>query len=158
MFCSNCGSKLNKSANFCADCGMKIEKKSLPSVEKFEFDNKILTFVKRNSNLKKLCVACVGIIMSIFILLFIIQSQDELSGTYVSESGIYSVMFETDGTCTWYQNGIFFNGAYDKTKDGWELRVLGNSGYSNTIFYVEKEWGKLIITGGTVDGEVFTKE
>lgn len=80
-----------------------------------------------------------------------------LSGTYVSETGTYTVVFEKDGTCTWYQEGMFFNGTYQETNAGWQLNITGNGLYGNTVFQVAEKGRDLIITGGIVYGEVFKK-
>lgn len=82
-----------------------------------------------------------------------------LSGTYVSESGRYSVKFESDGNCTWYQDSLFFNGTYEKTDSGWKMEILGNGWYGNTVFSAEKvDENTLIINGGMVDDETFLKQ
>lgn len=81
-----------------------------------------------------------------------------LSGTYTSENGKYSVEFTSGSECTWYQDGSFFNGTYEKTDDGYRLEIEGSGFYSNTIFDAEKDGSDLIITGGTVDGQRFVKE
>ena len=81
-----------------------------------------------------------------------------LSGTYVSESGRYTVEFKDDGLCTWYQDGKFFNGTFQNTETGWQLNITGSGLYSNTVFTAEESGGNLIITGGVVNGEVFVKQ
>ena len=81
-----------------------------------------------------------------------------LSGKYVSESGKYTVEFTKDGMCTWYQDGAFFNGTYQKVDDGWQLNINGGGFYSNTVFFAEGNSQKLVITGGVVSGETFTKQ
>lgn len=81
-----------------------------------------------------------------------------LNGTYVSESGTYTVELNKDGTCTWYQDGSFFNGTYEKTDSGWQLNISGSGFYSNTVFNAETSGKNLVITGGAVYGELFIKQ
>ena len=84
--------------------------------------------------------------------------ENALSGTYISESGVYSIEFNKDGTCTWYQDGYFFNGTYHQTDAGWKLNISGDGYYMSTTFDAEKSGKDLIITGGVVYGEVFAKK
>lgn len=81
-----------------------------------------------------------------------------LTGTYTSESGRYDIEFEKDGMCTWYQDGMFFEGSYEKLENGWQLNISGEGLYSNTTFYAEESGSDLIITGGIVEGELFYKQ
>lgn len=81
-----------------------------------------------------------------------------LNGVYVSESGKYSIDFKGDGICTWYQDGAFFNGTYEKTEKGWQLNIAGSGFYGNTVFNAEGDSKSFIVTGGVVLGEVFTKQ
>lgn len=90
-------------------------------------------------------------------------NENTLSGKYVSESGNYTVEFEKDGTCTWYQStwyqeNTFFEGTYKPTDSGWQLNIKGSGLYKNTVFIAEKSGKNLIITGGVVSGELFIKQ
>ncbi|MBD5491692.1 MAG: hypothetical protein HDR16_06145 [Lachnospiraceae bacterium] len=85
-------------------------------------------------------------------------SGNSLNGSYVSEDGRYEIKFNDDGICTWYQDGAFFNGTYDKTDDGWQLEITGNGLYSNTVFNAIEDDGNLIISGGVVDNGCFIKQ
>ena len=85
-------------------------------------------------------------------------SAGGLSGTYVNESGEYTVEFEKDGSCTWYQDDNFFVGTYEKLDTAWKLKIAGQGFYQNTIFTAEKQGKDLLITGGTVYGELFVKQ
>lgn len=85
-------------------------------------------------------------------------SGNSLDGSYVSEDGKYEVKFSDDGICTWYQDGAFFNGTYDKTDDGWQLEIMGNGLYSNTVFNAIEDDGNLVISGGVVDNGRFIKK
>lgn len=102
---------------------------------------------------KGLSIICMILILSV---LFV--GCGGLSGTYTSENGKYSVEFTSGSECTWYQDGSFFNGTYEKTDDGYRLEIEGNGFYFNTIFDAEKDGSDLIITGGAVDGQRFVKE
>lgn len=83
---------------------------------------------------------------------------NSLNGTYVSESGKYTVEFKSDGSCTWYQDGAFFNGTYQQVDGGWQLNIVGGGFYGNTVFTAEGNGRTLVITGGVVYGETFTKQ
>ena len=83
-----------------------------------------------------------------------------LSGKYTSESGKYSVKFESNKECTWYQNNTFFDGKYywDNDDDCYYLEIEGKGLYMSTIFTAEVVNDGLIIDGGTVDNELFQKD
>lgn len=91
-------------------------------------------------------------------LLFCSCFSDSLNGTYTSESGLYSIEFNKDGSCTWYQDGMFFDGTYEKTEAGWQLDITGSGFYPNTVFQAVEDGNDLVITGGIVNGETFVKE
>lgn len=82
------------------------------------------------------------------------QTEAE-SPYYRSESGVYSFCMEPDGRCYWYQNGLRFAGSYETTTDGFRLRMLGSSHYSDTVFSALREGNALRVNGGTVQGELF---
>lgn len=71
----------------------------------------------------------------------------------------YEIKFESDGDCTWYQDGQFFEGSYywDKDDEVYYLDIKGSGFYSNTTFEAEPDGKDLIVTGGVVKGEVFSK-
>ena len=82
-----------------------------------------------------------------------------LSGRYISESGYYEVKFSSDGSCTWYQSGSYFNGTYywDSDDNCYYLEMRGNGLYINTTFKAKPVSDGLVISGGTVNHEIFTK-
>ena len=84
--------------------------------------------------------------------------KSSLSGKYLSEEKKYSVSFTSDSECTWYQDGMFFDGTYKKTDSGYQLEIAGDGFYSNTVFNAEVDGDDLIISGGIVDQLRFTKE
>jgi len=88
----------------------------------------------------------------------IIGCGNGLSGTYQSESGVYSVKFTSSAECIWYQDGSFFEGTYKKTNNGYQLEIKGSGLYTNTVFNVTTDKKDLIITGGIVYGERFVKK
>ncbi len=49
------------------------------------------------------------------------EKEEKLSGTYVSESGVYSIELSEEGTCTWYDNGTEYRGFYVKEEDYWKV-------------------------------------
>lgn len=87
---------------------------------------------------------------------------DALEGRYVSVSNLYSIEFEDDFTCRWYQtvhgNESYFVGTYEKDGDVYILRMEGGQYSYNTEFIAEPVEDGFIITGGLVDGELFVKD
>ncbi len=81
-----------------------------------------------------------------------------LSGTYESEDGYYSVSFEKDGTCTWYQDDLAFMGTYKAVGSNWQIEITGSMLYLSTVFQAREENGDLVISGGMVNEEGFTKK
>lgn len=101
----------------------------------------------------------IGLVLTV-VLLFLCACgvTGTLNGTYMSESGEYKVEFKNNGTCTWYQDGVFFNGEYQKTDLGWQLNINGSGSYTNTVFEAKQAGRDLIINGGFVYGELFVKQ
>lgn len=81
----------------------------------------------------------------------------KLSGKYSSEDGVYSVEFLSDSECTWYQDDSFFNGTYKNSDNSYQLEIIGDGFYSNTVFTAEIDGEDLIITGGNVNQVRFIK-
>ena len=116
--------------------------------------------------MKKVSVFCICIFMMV---MFSSCSKfdaldgksDVLDGKYVSESGKYTIDFNADGTCTWYEEflGIecFFKGTYEKEDNVYKLYIEGGEFSFNTVFTAEPVDDGLIITGGVVDSELFSK-
>jgi hypothetical protein len=92
------------------------------------------------------------------IMLFVAGYAQGISGMYESDSGVYSVKFTNSTECIWYQDGMFFNGTYNKTNDIYQLEIFGNGFYPNTVFNAKIDGKDLIITGGIVYGERFIKK
>ena len=86
------------------------------------------------------------------------SGKNSLKGRYTSESEEYSVEFQKNGDCTWYQDDSFFKGTYKKTDDVWILEVVGGGLHVNTVFTATKDGDDLLINGGTVMNERFIKE
>ncbi|MDE6846908.1 MAG: hypothetical protein K2J99_14260 [Lachnospiraceae bacterium] len=84
--------------------------------------------------------------------------KSKVSGTYSSEDDTYSISFTSNEECTWYQDGKFFNGTYEKIENGYQLEIMGDGFYSNTVFTAEMDGDDLVITGGVVDKLRFIKE
>ncbi len=94
-----------------------------------------------------------------FVLCFTLCScGSKLNGTYTSESGRFTIEFKTNGTCTWYQDGLYFYGTYDTTDEGWQLKIDGSGIYPNTVFTAKKDGKNLIVDGGIVYGQTFVKQ
>ena len=86
--------------------------------------------------------------------------QNTLKGTYESVDGKYSIEFNSDKTCTWYQSGTFFEGSYeyDEDEEVYVLEIVGSGFYASTIFEAELEDGNLIVNGGACNDTVFEKQ
>lgn len=181
MYCMRCGAKNLDESNFCKECGLKlgpvpptevdttpteIAPTDLDPSESFEATQNTHqpemadAESKRNRNVGMAVVA--GFIVVIMLLVAGLFGDElkglgMLSGAYKSESKQYSVVFDRDGTCLWYQDGLFFNGTYEKDHGGWTLRISGNLIYDSTVFFAQKVNGNLVIDGGSVDEEIFEK-
>jgi hypothetical protein len=112
---------------------------------------------------KKRIVALKIIAVSVAVslqLLLLTSCGTNLSGKYTSESGIYSIEFFPDGTCTWYQSGLQFDGKYYWSSQ-WErycLEISGSGSYADTTFIaISLNSRELMINGGKVNYETFTK-
>ncbi|MCD8361530.1 MAG: hypothetical protein LUC98_01005 [Lachnospiraceae bacterium] len=97
-------------------------------------------------------------VLVIAIVAVILSRGSGLSGTYTSESGYYSVSFDSKDECTWYQSGLSFEGSYEKSDDGYRLEIGGGGWYADTVFDAVVDDGDLIVTGGVVYGERFVKQ
>ena len=95
--------------------------------------------------------------LAVVLCLTLCSCGSKLNGTYVSESGRFTIEFKTDGTCTWYQDGLYFHGTYDKTDEGWQLKIEGSGIYPNTMFTAVKDGKNLIVDGGIVNHKTFIK-
>ena len=86
--------------------------------------------------------------------------KNTLKGTYESVDGKYSIEFNSDKTCTWYQSGTFFEGSYeyDEDEEVYVLEIVGSGFYASTIFEAELEDGNLIVNGGACNDTVFEKQ
>lgn len=107
--------------------------------------------------MKKVIYGIVSVVLIVVIAWSIINTHT-LNGIYESKSGRYTVQFERDGTCTWYQDGTFFSGVYEKNDEKWILNISGNGFYWSTVFYAEQQGKDLLVNGGSVNNEVFYKK
>lgn len=111
--------------------------------------------IRKQSPVKMICII---LVVSLSCIIFA-GCGHKLSGKYTSESGYYAVKFSYNGSCTWYQSGSFFDGTYSWDNDDkcYYLEMRGNGLYMNTTFMATPTSGGLIIRGGTVNNELFTK-
>lgn len=67
------------------------------------------------------------------------EKEEMLSGTYVGESGTYSVELREDGTCTWYDNGAAFEGEVVKEEgeDYWKVYINGYIDYPEEVMDIQ---------------------
>lgn len=94
-----------------------------------------------------------ALFLIIVMLIGLCACGSELHGSYTNGSGYYTVEFSKNGTCTWYQDGMFFNGTYEKAGSGWRLKINGQGLYENTVFTAERDGKALVITGGVLYNE-----
>lgn|GEM_PF-2056695 len=99
------------------------------------------------------------VIVVLISLLLLIRMNNTLSGTYMSESGNYSVSFKRNGTCIWYEDDMVFLGEYKKLSNNtYYLTVsLGILDISTTFTAKTESPRSMAITGGTVHSERFIK-
>lgn len=114
---------------------------------------------KTSANVKKITVCFLLMLSLSCMALTGCGGTKMLSGRYKSESGRYEIKFKTNGDCTWYQDGTFFEGTYswDNDEELYVLEIVGSGFYSSTVFEAEPYNDALIVTGGMVRGELFTK-
>lgn len=139
--CPHCARMVTPGSAFCEYCGHKLS------------TDRKTTSIKWKPIL---AIAALCLVVVLLITMFA-GSGNALSGTYTSESGAYAVDFKKNGTCTWLQGGYTFNGTYEPLDGGWQLNMLGGGIAYDTVFFAEKSGKDLVITGGIVYGEVFTK-
>ena len=65
------------------------------------------------------------------------EKEEMLSGTYVGESGVYSIELSEDGTCTWYDDGTAYEGNYEKEEDYWKVYLDGYIDYPEEVMDVQ---------------------
>ena len=112
----------------------------------------------QNGKVKGLFSKAVSFILIATMMVTLAGCSSSLSGTYESESGKYFIKFSDSKECTWYEDGTFYNGTYEKTSEGYTLKMMGNLLVPNTVFEAVKDGNDLIITGGIVYGETFIKQ
>lgn len=149
-YCKNCGASNSDNSNYCGNCGQSAHTK--PGKE----DTTVSSF----SNVKKIrniSIVAISLIMLVSIAV-IYLSKNSIYGYYLSESGIYSVSINKDGSCNWYQNGIRFDGLYEREGQHLTLSLVGSGHYRDTVFSADIEDHNLRIVGGTVNNELFIKQ
>lgn len=113
----------------------------------------------QNTNIKKFSLCALLVLSLSLSMIALTGCGHKLSGKYKSESGRYEIQFKNNGDCTWYQDGTFFEGTYEWDKDDkvYVLEITGSGFYMSTVFEAEPVKDGLIVTGGVVKGELFTK-
>jgi len=81
--------------------------------------------------------------------------ENALDGAYISDDERFTIVFEPDGNCRWYQGESFFNGTYRATKSGWQLEIVGDATHPNTVFTAVAEGDDLVVNGGLCDDTLF---
>ena len=102
----------------------------------------------------------ISILLSVVLLTVLIAcSSNSLYGTYVSDSGTYTVIFKKDGTCRWFESETVLDGTYEKGRNSYTLYIRSAMAWgSDTTFVAIPVDGGLQITGGVVNGEIFRKK
>lgn len=114
-----------------------------------------------------------AVILLIALVISLALNANTLSGRY--EYDQYAVSFQRSGKCTWYQDGLSFQGTYQWENGYWVMQIQGQGFYGTTEFIVSREriehreegvggWGAkvtsttgkgLVITGGLLNDAVF---
>lgn len=148
--CKKCGTSNSDNSNYCSNCGQSYEShKNEEEVQKEK-----PTSIKTVRNI----LICIVSLIVLFALCAIFITKNSIYGYYMSESGIYSVSINRDGSCNWYQNGIRFDGFYERDNQHLTLSLAGNGQYRDTVFSADIEDHNLRILGGTVNSELFIKQ
>lgn len=114
-------------------------------------------------------IAIVTAVVLLIVLIFSLSlNANTLSGRY--EYDQYAVSFQRSGKCTWYQDGLSFQGTYQWENGHWAMQIQGQGFYGTTEFTVSRttyqsylpEFGPvartgedLAITGGVLNDAVF---
>lgn len=82
-----------------------------------------------------------------------------LSGTYKLKDDYY-IEFKDNGTCTWHQMSMYFEGKYSKKNGGYELKIEGSGMFPSVSFMAKADGNDLIISGGDLgtEGMKFIKQ
>lgn len=117
-----------------------------------------------------------AVILLIALVISLALNANTLSGRY--EYDQYAVSFQRSGKCTWYQDGLSFQGNYQWKNGHWAMQIQGQGFYGTTEFTVRRsytyhnqeineeghwefhsvklgETGDLVITGGVLERAVF---
>lgn len=110
-----------------------------------------------------------AVILLIALVIALALNANTLSGRY--EYDQYAVSFQRSGKCTWYQDGLSFQGTYRWENGHWAMQIQGQGFYGTTEFTVSRTtyqsylpaYGlvvrtgeNLVITGGVLNDAVFT--
>ncbi len=147
--CTNDQSIHSDNEKYCCFCG---QKRNDQFCEETKNDAK-----SSKSKHIGILIITVTLIAAAIILGFFL-SNNRLYGYYLSENGKYSLSINKDGSCSWYQDGIRFDGNYEKDDQNLTLYLEGRSHYSNTTFSAAIGKRTLRVNGGTVDNELFAKQ
>ena len=148
--CDKCKTSNSDNANFCSNCGAS---KSEPSNGLNDSKTNSAS-IRRTRNI---LIIAVVLLVTVTISIMYLMSKS-IYGYYVSESAVYSVSINKDGSCNWYQDGIRFDGNYERENDHLTLYLTGNGHYASTVFSANIEAHDLRVNGGTVNNELFIKQ
>jgi hypothetical protein len=90
-------------------------------------------------------IKLLGIIALVAVIGFSMVGCSGLSGTYENENGSISIAFTSFGKCTWNERGSFFNGTYEKTSTGYQLKIMGGGMVPNQAFNATRVGNALTI-------------
>ncbi len=169
-YCTKCGRSMADDDRFCPQCGNDTQQVapqagypaySQPAYAPATANN--APPVKQKSNAGVIIAIIVGVLVvvgTIFLVWWLSQEEEVelLDGTYISESGRYTIDFDSDGTLKWYQDNTFFKGEYSYDGEVYTLEVIATANYISSVFEAVPDGDDLIITGGVVYGERFIEQ
>ncbi len=151
--CRYCNSNNSDNDILCAACGQA----RYPGASEATDAGSTGQVEKRKPSRRTLLIAAAAAVAVVVLVICLLAAGP--AGYYRSESGEYSFSLEKDGSCFWYQNGIRFTGSYEKTENGLMLSMTGGGVYKDTSFTAVRQGRNAYrVEGGTVDGELFTKQ
>ena len=102
-------------------------------------------------------------VLKVFILFALFASLGcvktiELIGSYISENGLYEIVFVDKVNCIWKENERTYKGTYKGNGSKLTIEITGDEFIGDNSFIAKKEGDFLVLYGGDINGERFMPE